>query len=167
MPTSRDISESEWEAGRKKLVRYFISTHCFDAAEDLAQTTITELWRRADYVFEDLNDFNRVLFAFASNVAKAYRRRLAQRREVNVEDWDRLSDATVAEAVAEVSIEQALADLKERLEAKGRKHQWDILAASLEGSRSRMAELLGLTGANAARVLLNRTIRKVRGSFGQ
>jgi hypothetical protein len=78
MFTSRCIPESEWERARRLLVFYFAHRGVLNA-EDLAQETLTEFWRREDYTFDRDEDFLRVCYAFASRILQASSRKERRR----------------------------------------------------------------------------------------
>ena len=73
MLTCRAIPEPEWERLRKLLVFYF-AHRGFVNAEDLAQETLAEVWRRDDFEFQRLEDFPRICYGFASRIHQAARR---------------------------------------------------------------------------------------------
>jgi hypothetical protein len=71
MLNSRSISPASWEHARQSLIFYFSRRHGISNAEDLAQQTLTAIWRRGDFEFEKEEDFLRVCYGFAGRISKA------------------------------------------------------------------------------------------------
>ena len=83
MPNSRTIPGHLWEHAQRALVFYF-AHHGAVNAEDLAQDTLAEVWRRSDYEFRKDADFLRVCYAFARLILKADWRRERQRADAEM-----------------------------------------------------------------------------------
>lgn len=87
LPNCRSISSETWEHARQALVFYFQRRGAdIDDAEDQAQSTLTALWRRPDYEFQDEKDFLRVCYAFAKRIQKAAWRKGKRAQMVELKD---------------------------------------------------------------------------------
>jgi DNA-directed RNA polymerase specialized sigma24 family protein len=158
MPTSRSIPEDSWQQARKALVFYF--THQGAAnAEDLAQETLSELWRRDDYEFREAEDFLRVCYAFARLILMAEWRRqrrretaeLAHCQQPPVYSVIRLNPAEMAAYLEEV-LEAGRSQLSTR--------DWNAIQDCVTETGESEA-VANANQANQARVQLHRARRRL------
>jgi DNA-directed RNA polymerase specialized sigma24 family protein len=162
MPTSRSIAENAWEHARKALVFYF-THHGAINAEDLAQETLSELWRREDYEFEEEGDFLRVCYAFARLILMAEWRRERKResaelghcRQAPVHSVIRLNPAEMA-----AFLEEVMEAGRSQLSAG----DWSLIQDSVTGGPG--DEASDANQANRTRVQLHRARKKLSRLIG-
>lgn len=163
MPTSRSIPENSWEHARRALVFYFMH-HGAANAEDLAQETLSELWRRDDYQFQEEGDFLRVCYAFARLILMTEWRRERKRESAEAAH----SERTPVYSVIRLHPAELAAYLEEVLEA-GRAQlsprDWSVIQASVKDD-SGGAAAADANEANRTRVQLHRARRKLRRLIG-
>jgi hypothetical protein len=158
MPTSRSIPESSWEHARKALIFYF-THHGAANAEDLAQETLSELWRRDDYEFKKEGDFPRVCYAFARLILMADWRRERKRESAELAHCQQ---APVYSAIHLNRAELAtyLEEVMEAGRAKLSARDWNVIQDSVTDD-SGSEGTADANEANKARVQLHRARRRL------
>jgi DNA-directed RNA polymerase specialized sigma24 family protein len=164
MPNSRTIPGHLWEHAQRALVFYF-AHHGAVNAEDLAQDTLAEVWRRSDYEFRKDADFLRVCYAFARLILKADWRRERQRADAEMahcrEGAPARSGLGLNQLELAAYLQQVMATGQSELSAR----DWDAIEGSLTDGPPGAAPG-NPDQANRGRVQLHRARKKLSRLIG-
>jgi DNA-directed RNA polymerase specialized sigma24 family protein len=130
MMTCRELPNESWEQARKALIFYFSRRHLRDDAEDLAQQTLTEIWKREDYKFRSSEDFLKVCYGFGVNILRSARR--TQKKHIADELDAEISDG--AGMVMGLNPAEAAVLLRETNDAKAKLSPADREAIEMDAA---------------------------------
>ena len=163
MPTCRDIPPDKWEHARNALIYSFTHRYRYslDEADDLAQDTLAAVLSRPDYEFASVDDFLRVVRAFAKKVVLANWRRAAK-QTVGAADGE-FPPAASRKPFGLTPVEMGilLDEVARRVKKELTERERQVLEQSDQEDRESAAKRLGLRDANHFGVILHRARKKI------
>jgi hypothetical protein len=157
--TCRSIPESEWGRVRRLLVFYFAHRGMLNA-EDLAQDTLGEVWRRNDFEFHRIEDFPRICYAFASRILQAACREKQKHGAAEL-DESRLAPSRGAFGMNAAELAVYLNEVVSTGTSELGEY-WKVIEHSAEGAEGAAGTAAGPKESNKLRVRLHRARRKLQ-----
>lgn len=130
MLTCRSISTQLWAQVRGRLIYYFSRRHGFQNAEDLAHNTLVAVWIREDFEFEKEEDFVKVCYGFARNVAQdALRAR--KRHEYSELDPETAEKASSVKGLRGAEMKAFLDEVMRTGKAELEAEDWELIKSTI------------------------------------